>query len=545
MASRHMKTLRWIGFAAAVAVAGGSISACGSDSNTSDPAQPATFVHAAAGVPAGLDVWSHYEGDSSRTVMYEWASTLVAYDGSKVANNGCDALASSADLKPRLATEWKYSDDKKKLLFTMRSGVKSAPGNTMTAQDAVWTLDRANKLSSVARFLMFNVAKFNKDKPFEAQGDNTLVINLDQATALDVAVFTYPMLGVMDSTEAKKNANGEEWAVTWLKTNAPNFGPWKIDTFAPSSQIDFTPNPNYWDKGNVGNINKFVIRGVPDSSTRLQLVETGQADYAERLSFDQYTQVAGSAQAQLVNCVSPNRDTLMLSQKFAPFANPVVRQAVSLAIDRDALVKGVYKDLFKAATTGLSEVYWKPGPSAKKFTFNPDQAKALFQQAGVSNLSFEILASPTRPGAYAQSLAVQIQNMLKNVGVTASVKVIPGATEFSDTYFKGNYQAVIYLEPPALGDAFYSLNLYNTSVSFQNSFAYKNPAYDALALRVLETAAGPERDALLAQASDLIVDDVPQAYLVEQRYLHALGKSISGYQNTPNGQLYVYQLKKG
>jgi peptide/nickel transport system substrate-binding protein len=255
--------------------------------------------------------------------------------------------------------------------------------------------------------------------------------------------------------------------------------------------------------------------------------------------------VEKSDRAQLVNCVSPNRDTLMLYQKSGPFTDPNVRKAISLAIDRQALVTGVYKDLFKPATTGLSEVYWTPGPDAKKFEFDPEQAKTLLQQAGASNLSFEILASPTRPGAYAQSLAVQIQNMLKNVGVTTTVKVIPGATEFSDTYFKGNYQSVLYLEPPAVGDPFYSLNLYNTTVSFQNSFGYDNQQYDDLVAQVLTTEPGAARDALLAQVSDLIVDTTPQVYLVEQRYLHALATGVEGYQNTPTGQLFTYRMKKG
>ncbi|HEX5198917.1 ABC transporter substrate-binding protein [Paractinoplanes rhizophilus] len=545
MSPRKFRRLRWLGVVLTAALAAGT-AACSADSSTSQGGTTnPTFVYAAAGVPAGLDVWKHYEGDASRLVMYEWASTLVEFDANKVAGGGCDRLADASNLSPRLAEKWDYSPDRKQLLFTLRQGVQSPAGNAMTAQDVVWTLDRANKLSNVARFLMFDVAKFDKTKPFEAKDDRTVAVNLTQPTSLDVAIFTYPMLGVIDSTEAKKNANGEEWAETYLATAMPNFGPWKLDQLQPSSQIDLSPNPNFWDKANRGNLGKLVIRSVPDASTRLQLVETGQADYAERLSFDQYTQVDKSDRAQLINCVSPNRDTLMLNQKSGPFTDPNVRKAISMAIDRQALVTGVYKGLFKPATTGLSEVYWTPGPDAKKFEFDPEQAKTLLQQAGVGNLSFEILASPTRPGAYAQSLAVQIQNMLKNVGVTASVKVIPGATEFSDTYFKGNYQGVIYLEPPAVGDPFYSLNLYNTTVSFQNSFGYNNKQYDELVAKVLTTAPGPDRDALLAQASDLIVETTPQVYLVEQRYLHALGANVQGYQNTPTGQLFTYRMKKG
>lgn len=544
MPRRYSPSARWAAGAAVLVVAGALV-ACGDDSSSDPGADSATFVHAAAGVPGSLDVWGTYEGDSSRTVMYEWASTLVAYDPSAAPNDGCEQLVTSADLQPRLATSWEYNEDRTQLVFTLREGVQSPAGNTLTAQDVVWTLDRARELSSVARFLMFDVARFSEDQPFEVRDDSTVAINLQEPTALDFALFTYPLFGVVDATEAQANASSsDEWAEEWMASHAVNFGPWQLDSFEPSSQVELTRNPNYWDEENRGNISELVIRSVPDSSTRLQLVETGEADFAERLSFDQYLQVEQSPTTQLVNCVSPNRDTLILNNAFEPFADPDVRKAISMAIDRQALVEGVYKDLYRATTTGVSPVYWEPGPDAEEFTYNPEQARALLEEAGATDLSFEIMASPTRPGAYAQSVAVQIQNMLREVGVEATVNMVAGATEFSDAFFEGSYQAVVYLEPPAIGDAFYSLNLYNTTVSFQNTFGYANERYDELALDVLRTEAGPDRDALLAEISDLIVQDVPQVYLAEHSYLHAFSEAVSGYGNAPNGQLFVHQLTK-
>lgn len=542
--SRHTSSpARWLAGSAALAMAAALV-ACGDSGPDPEGPADATFVYAAAGVPGGLDVWATYEGDSSRLIMYEWASTLVAYDASAAPNSGCDQLVTSADLQPRLATSWEYSPDRSQLFFTLRDNVQSATGNTMTAQDAVWSLERAKALSPVARFLMFNVGNFQPEDTFEARDDKTVVVNLVEATSLDFALFTYPMFGVLDATEAQANADGEEWAETWLAANTSNFGPWQIESFESGSQVVFTPNPNFWDADNRSNITRFVIRSVPESSTRLQLLETGEADYAERLSFDQYEQVGNAASTQLVQCVSPNRDTLMLNNQFEPFDDPDVRRAISLAIDRQALVEGVYRGLFSLSTTGLSAVYWQPGPQAATFEYDPEQARALLAQAGVTDLSVEIMASPTRPGAWAQSLAVQIQNMLNQVGVDASVNLVAGATEFSDAFFDGDYQAVIYLEPPALGDAFYSLNLYNTSVSFQNTFKYHNERYDELAAQILRTEAGPARDALLAEISDLIVTDIPQVYLAEQNYLHAFSNAVSGYRNVPNGQLYVFELTK-
>jgi peptide/nickel transport system substrate-binding protein len=444
-----------------------------------------------------------------------------------------------------LAESWDYNADKTQLLIKLRPDAKSAAGNPLTADDVVWSFDREMKTSSIVTFLANSVAQFTKKNTFEAVDANTVAVNLQKPTALDMAVFTWPQWTVMDAKEVKQHITAQDpLAKDWLKTNAANFGPWKVQSFDPGQEVTYTRNPNYWDKKTVGNIDKLVFRAVPDGATRLQLLESGAVDYAEKLSFDQYQQVSNNSATTLYNCASPNRDTLMLNEKFGAFAEPTVRQAISYAVNRDALVQGVYKGFAKPAAYGISDGYWAPPADSPKFSYDPAKAKALLQQAGVTNLSFAIMASPSRPGAYAQSLAIQLQSMFTAIGVKAKIDMVPGATEFSDDFFGGKYDAVIYTEPPAVGDPFYSANLYNTTESFQNSFHYDNPEYDALAKQIQVTQPGGDRDALLEKISKVIVDTVPQVYLTDNRYLMAFGKKISGYQNAPNGAIMVYHLSK-
>jgi peptide/nickel transport system substrate-binding protein len=523
-----------------------ALTACSSESdgNQSSGGAPATFVYAAPGVVNQFDIWTTYEGESSRTVGFEWGSSLVEYDGS--ADNNCDVLVPSSSLRANLAERWEYNADKSQLRIKLRSDVKSAAGNVLTAEDVVWSFDRAVKQSSIAKFLATSVAQFDAKKPFEVIDPATVGVNIATPTALDVAVFTWPHFNVLDTTEVKKHVTAADpLAKEWLKSNVANFGPWKLADFKPGEEVVYEKNPNFWDADSTGNINRFVLRSVPDAATRLQLLESGAVDYAEKLAFDQYSQVEKSRRAKLVNCASPNRDTLMLNQKFPSFAKPEVRRALSFAINREALTSGVYKGFAKPATTGISEVYWKAPADAAKFSYDAEQAKQLLSSAGVANLSFAIMASPSRPGAYAQSLAVQIQSMLDAAGVKTTINMVPGATEFSDDFFASKYDAVVYSEPPAVGDPFYSANLYNSTESFQNTFGYHNAQYDGLVKQIQRTEPGPARDELLRQISDVMAETMPQVYLTDTRYLHAFGKTTEGYENTPNGALLVYRLKKG
>lgn len=512
----------------------------GGDSGSGD----STFVYAAAAAPGQLDIWTTYEGESSRINGFEWGSTLVEYDGSDADTDPCDVLVPSSSLRGNLAESWEYSADKSQLLITLREGVKSADGNVLTSEDVVWSFTRAMKQSTIVEFLAVSVAQFDPKQPFEVVDERTVAANVVTPTALDMAVFTWPQFNVLDSTEVKKHAtDSDPWANEWLQSNIATFGPWQLDSFTPSQEVVYTRNPNFWND-DIGNIERLIVKAVPDASTRLQLLESGSVDYAEKLAFDQYAQVSDSDTAKLIDCASPNRDTLMLNQQVEAFADPNVRQAISFAMDREALTSGVYKGFARPATTGVSDVYWEPGDDVPTFGYDTAEAERLLSEAGVDDLSFAIMASPTRPGGYAQSLAIQIQSMLEEVGVETEIDMVPGATEFSDKFFASEYDAIIYTEPPAVGDPFYSLNLYNSTESFQNTFGYDDPEYDTLTEQIQVTEPGPDRDQLLAEVSTVVAETTPQVYLTDTRWLHALNQSVEGYENSPNGSLLVYHLSK-
>ena len=518
-----------------------TLSACVSDNSGASSGGDHTFTYTAVGAPGSLDIWTTYEGETSRVNAFEWGSTLVEYDDTP---DGCEQLAPSDTLRGNLAEKWDYTANGKQLVITLRDGVESAAGNTLTADDVVWSLDRAAKQSTIVDFLLHSVAQF-QEKPFTARDDRTVVVDLVRPTAMDMAIFTWPQLSILDTTEVRQHATKEDpLANEWLATHVANFGPWQLDSFDAGNEVVYTENPNFWNTDGRGNIDKLVYRSVPDAATRLQLLESGSVDYAEKLDFDQYGQVDASDATTLENCASPNRDTLQLNEAFPPFADVRVRQAISEAIDRNALVEGVYHGLATPAETGISSVYWQPGDDAKRFTYDPEHARELLSDAGQSDLSFELMASPSRPGAHAQSLAVQIQSMLKKVGVTVKIRMVPGATEFSDDFFASKFDAVIYTEPPAVGDPFYSANLYNTSESFQNTFGYHNAKYDALAKQIQLTDPGAERDALVGRISDLMVETMPQVYLTDSRYLHAFSDQVTGFENNPGGSLLIYRMDK-
>ena len=103
------------------------------------------------------------------------------------------------------------------------------------------------------------------------------------------------------------------------------------------------------------------------------------------------------------------------------------------------------------------------------------RAKQLMTEAGYGDgFSAKFVVSQSRPGAHAEQEAIFIKDMLKQIGIDLTIEVAASGTAFSEQFFKGNYEAMLYSESPAFGDPFYSLNLMNHGNSFQNSFKYAN-----------------------------------------------------------------------
>jgi len=473
--------------------------------------------------------------------MYEWGSKLVYYDATGLAGNGCEQLATTENIRGGLAESWAVAEDGT-LTFTLREGVTSGAGNVMTADDVIKSWNRAVEKSGVVRFLANSVGKFKEEETFVKVDDQTVQVNVIRPTALDVSLFSYPMFAVLDWTEIEAQAGGDVDA--WLTTNTANFGPWVLESFVPGEETVYEENPNYWDQDRRGNFDRMVIRNVSESSIRSQLISTGEVNYADRLSFQEYSELQSAENVEVYNCVSANRDMLMLNSSFEAFDDPEVRRAISLGINREALVEGIYLGFASPSTTGMGDVYLENSDGLLTLDYDPELARQILADKGLSDLSFTITASPTRPGAHAESIAIQIQAFMSDIGVTTDVNIVPGSTEFSDLFFAGEYESIVYLEPPALADPLYSAGLYNNSESFQNTHKYNSARYDELLSELEETSPGPERQDLIREISDLIVTDMPVVYLVERSNVVALGSDVSGFANTPHGSVLVFQLSK-
>jgi peptide/nickel transport system substrate-binding protein len=495
-----------------VTTAGASTTVRGEQAANAD-----TMTIALAVLPGSLDT-AHWEGQGSNEV---WAAlglgvTLLRYKavGGLVSPPAIPKMPGITDLKGALAQSWKQ-DTKGNVTLKLRAA-KSGYGHTLTGKDVKWTYERGVAIDPVTSF-NFNNASISLKNPVTIINPRTIRVNVTKYNPQTLVTLTSFFHRIYDSTEVKKHITAKDkWGQNWLKTHNGDFGAWTSTSFTPNSELRLKANPNYF--GGAPAISNVVIRAVPDPGNRLQLIKSGGVDFTSYLNFDQYKSLAGDSSVTRVSQPVFGTDTLSLDFGFKPFANGQVRRAVSMAIDRAALVQGVYKGFGSPAKDQLSSTIPKPShPVDPSFKFNPTAAKALLAKAGYpKGFSFTLVVSPSRPGPYSGQIGIFLKSQLKKIGLNVKIQTVPGSAEYQNLVSTGKPDAFLYQSIIPWGDPGFFFNIWhNSDVNVQDYKGYKNPEFNKLATLVSSVHPGAKRNSYIARADAILNRDVAWVPLVE------------------------------
>lgn len=518
---------------------------------TSAPAadELVTFVVAMPDVPSQLDP-AVFEGDGSRRLGYEVGSSMIRFESEQeLPNAGCDELGSLESIVGELAESWEFNEDGTILTIKLREA-QSPYGNALTSEDVKWFFDRERALGpTLTTFLSYEIGKFDENEPIVIIDDRTLEIHITQPNAFAAPSLAWGTHNILDSTEVKTHATEEDpWAQEWVSKNGAYFGPWQIteDNFTPDQEIIMTRNENYW--GERGNVDRLIFREVPESSTRVQLLQAGEVDFAWFLSFDEYVSLESDPNVTVQACASPNRDLLILNHNDPRFADPLVRQAISLGINREEIAEGAYLGLAMAAVAPLNQGHIDFDlPDDARYEYDPDAARQLLADAGYPDgFEMELTYTPARPGPEAEQASILIQSQLAEIGIDVTLNLEAQDSVFLDEWSQGNFQALYVLEGAALPDPAYAIRLYNTCGAFENYHGYCNPDFDTLVdnLAGFALQSGPERQEAMTELLRLGIQDNPSIYIVDRQFLQAWSSKISGISVPADGELNIYRVSK-
>lgn len=518
------------GLAAALAV---SLTGCGGGSAASTT-QPDSVVIAVGALPDSLTP-APWGGSASHVVLSGLGSQLLQYKTTATSSDPCGQP--TTEVNGRLAESATVAPDGKGVLVKLRK-LTSQFGNTLSAQDVLWSLQIGMVRQPVMKGTLSS-SGFDVNNLAKIIDDRTIELNTTALTSFSIESLQNNLFYIHDSTEAKKHVTPDDpTANNWLSKNLADYSGWDLEEFTPGTSLTVTADSKW--EGQRGPVKRVVVKAVPNTSTRSQLVQSGEAQVANGFDYDQYASLGQSSDVSVINCPSATRDTLMFNTKTGPLSDARVRQAISMAIDREALVKGAYSGYGKPAQSTFPG-----GDPSTAYKFDVAGAKKLMADAGYANgFKLTLSYSATRPGPVANKSSVLIQSMLSQIGVTVQLQNVASSTDFSSALIQGRFEAVLYSEPIVIADpAFYSFAYYAGNAP-SNTTGWKDANFDQLRTQLAATPQDQtaQRTQLIKQMTAVVDAGAPILSLVETRGIIATKKGLSGAAPLPNGQVYFNAL---
>lgn len=327
---------------------------------------------------------------------------------------------------PSLAEKWDISGNGLEYTFYLQKGVKFQNGNDFTAEDVLYTFERLLTVEGGLNTELLDQVKGAAElmegtadtlEGVEVVDDYTVKITLKEPFAAFLSCLTAPGLSIYDSeaTEAAGDQFGMDPAVT------VGTGPFKFAGWNFNDQLVLVKNDDYW-RG-APELPGVVIKIIPDTETQTMMFESGELDL---LDLDFVTDAADrfleTYPDQIVQGPRVGITYFTMNFNKEPFQDVKVRQAVQMAIDRQAILDALYggrgqveHGIYPYGLIGFNE-------GQTKISYDPEGAKALLEEAGYgSGFTMELAADASASDTVTMALEI-IKEQLSEVGIQAEIK---------------------------------------------------------------------------------------------------------------------------
>lgn len=408
---------------------------------------------------------------------------------------------------PRLAESWEYTDEENTVLvFHLRKDVKFHNGDQMTAEDVIYSLQRAYGSG-------YAVGKVNfiEEDGMTALDDYTVQLQLKYPMASALVLLSQTHVCIVDKKVCEEMESEEEFS-----NNPIGTGPFKFVSNVEGGDTTLAANEDYY--GQVPEIKELVFHPVTEAANRAIELETGGADYAINLLPTDLDRLEGDDSVQFYRGLGWEISFVGYNMSKAPFDNVNVRKALSMGLDREAIVSAVYGTTGKVMSGPLPSSTWGWYDGIESLDYNPDEAKAMLAEAGYPNgLDLEIW---TTDNQQRMEIAEIVQNQWAEIGVNATIQIMESGT-FKESTNNGEHQVVVS-GYGGIGEPDHMLtSLYSSEVSTSNINKLFDDEVDALLLAGRSTLDDDERKEIYKELQLLIMDICPATYLWESETLDA------------------------
>lgn len=437
---------------------------------------------------------------------------------------------------PELAERWEVSDDKKTYTFHLRKGVRWHDGQPFTARDVVATLDKIQDPTTKA----VHVRAYTQElASYAAPDDFTVVFTwkrpyfLTLDTIADWSIQPAHIIGKLSGRQYNE-------AATNPLNRAPiGTGPFKFVTWENNAKIVLARNESYW--GTKPYLDRLLFRIQQDPTVMLQLAERGEVDLVDRVTTDQWMQLASSPLQKRWNrskFYPANYGFIGWNAERPMFSDKRVRRALTLLIDRPGIVEKMLHGMPKPTTCHF---YWASSscdPALAPLPYDPAAATALLDAAGwkdsngdgvrdKNGVPFRFVFMLPAGSVEGARWAAKVKEDLARVGIEMEIQTVEWSA-FTKRLTEHTFDAcTLGWGGGPRGDP--TQIWHSSSIKGGSNYvSYRNPEVDKLLEDARVVFDDAERDALYRKFGRILQDDQPYTFLYVRPEINLLHKKIKG-----------------
>lgn len=443
--------------------------------------------------------------DSASSEITRWVfSSLITYD-------------KDANIKTELAKSYRFLDETT-LEFKLRDDVRWSDGEKFSAKDVVFTYETIISPDIYTPY----ASGFLHVKSVEAVDEYTLLIKYKYPYFKALEIWMMEILPY-HKLKDEKNLMSAKFNQSPIGT-----GPYTLEKFSISSDISLKANKDYFI--HKPNIDKIVYHFVPDNAAEFLMLKSGKLDVGSLspLQLERQLDESFKEQFNIYEDIAHSYNYIGFNLRLPKFQDPKIREALSLAIDRQEIV-----DILYLGHGQVCHGPFMPGTGAyNKNVKSPKQdikeAKRLLREAGYNEQNPFTFTLSTNTGTRGTYLAQILQYQLKKAGVVLNLRVMEWQAFLNTVINPRNFEAVLMGWSLGLKPDAYSIwhSDSNKKGGF-NFIGYKNEEVDELIKKAEQTVNKVEFDRIYQKIFALIAKDNPYLFLVIPNSITAVNKKIS------------------
>lgn len=474
-------------------------------------------------------------------------ATVTAVNDFRILMNLYDGLVRYKDgtleVEPALANSWTISDDGQTYTFELRSDVAFHDGTMIDAEAVKFNFDRMldenHPYHDTGPFPLSFF--FSAIENVEAVDADTVRFTLNAPYAPFLSNLAYPT-GLIASPAAIQQS-GKEFGRNPVGTGAFKFESWKAN-----ESVILSRNDNYWD-GTAGT-EAVVFRPITDGNTRVAEMLSGGIDMMVEVPPVSLSQFSGG-DFSIVEQAGPHVWFLILNAKEGPFSNKLVRQAANYAINKQAIVEDVLEGTAAIAAGPTPPAFaWAYNEELEPYPYDPEKAKALLNEAGVSGAKLTFYVTQGGSGMLDPvAMGTAIQADLAAVGFDVEIQTFEWNTFLGEVNpgleGKADMAEMAWMtnDPDTLPYLALRTEAWPDKGGF-NSGYYTNPNVDELLEAARSSVDQSERARLYREMQVIVQDDAPWVFVANWKQNAVTSSRVKNFSLQPSFLLLLKDVSK-